>query len=261
MTLLDAAHAAMLADPDDDLARLRYYRTLADTELCVLLADDGAGDRITPRQFPLEDGPVVMAFDGEDRLADFTGVPAPYAVLPGRVIVTGLAGQGIGLGLNLTDAAAAWLMSPEAVDWLAGVLSSAPAEARGRPRAVSRPDRLDPALAEALAVAVSGAGGLAAAAVLADAVWQDGRRGLLLAYLDASEGAREALARALAEALAFSGFEGEAVDLAFLGSDDPVTGSLLALGQPLTVPAPPEAPEPQAPAPPGMDPDRPPRLR
>jgi hypothetical protein len=55
---------------------------------------EAEGDTLAPRVFALEDGPVVLAFDSEDRLAEFTGAPAPYAVLPGRVIAAQLAGQG-----------------------------------------------------------------------------------------------------------------------------------------------------------------------
>ena len=259
MPLLDAAHAAMLDDPDDDLARLRYYRTLADADLCLMLADDAQGDTLTPRVFDLEDGPVVLVFDSEDRLADFSSVPVPYAVLPGRVIVERLAGQGIGLGVNLSAPDCAWLMVPLAVDWLAGVLATRPTETRGRPLAIHAPGPLEPGLSEALGFALAGAGGLAAAAVLAQVAWEGGARGLMLAFLGAATGAQDALARAVAEALAFSGFDGGTVDLAFLAADDPVARSLLALGQPLRLPAPPAAP-PERPAP-APDPTRPPRLR
>lgn len=262
MSLLDAAHAAMLADPDDDLARLRYYRTLVDSDLCLMLAEDAADDRMTPRIFPLEDGPVVLVFDSEERLAGFSAVPVPYAVVPGRVIVTQLAGQGIGVGVNLSDSTAAWLMAPLAVDWLAGVLDTGPAETRGRPLAVHAPGPLDPGLSEALAFALAGAGGLAAAAVLARVAWADGVQGLMLAFLGADPGAEAPLSRAVAEALAFSGFEGSAVDVAFLATDDPAARSLMALGQPLALPEPPKPPPERGPAPPpGMDPARPPRLR
>lgn len=262
MLLLDAAHAAMLADPDDDFARLRYYRTLADADLCLMLADEAQGDTLTPRIFHLEDGPVVLVFDSEDRLADFSSVPVPYAVLPGRVIVERLAGQGIGLGVNLSAPEAAWLMVPLAVDWLAGVLATRPTEARGRPVAIHAPGVLEPGLAEALAFALAGAGGLAAGAVLAQVAWDGGTRGLMLAFLGADAGAHDALARAVAEALAFSGFEGGAVDLAFLAPDDPAVRNLVALGQVLALPGPPAAaPERPPLAPPGLDPTRPPRLR
>lgn len=262
MTPLDTAHAAMLADPEDDAARLRYYRSLADAELFLLLSDEAEGTTVSPRVFPLEDGPVVLAFDTEERMVDFTGVAVPYAALPGRVIVAQLAGQGMGIGLNLGTPDSVWLMGSHAVDWLAAVLGQTPAETRGRPIAIHTPGALEPELAEALEVAVSGAGGLAAAAVLVRAAWQDGGQGLLLAWLGARSSVEPALARALAEALAFSGLDQAAVDMVFLPDTDPVARQILALGRSIPLPPPPAAPpEPQPPSAPGMNPDRPPRLK
>ena len=73
VTLLDAAHAALSADPENDALRLRFFERLADGELFLLLdreADgrDGA-ETLEPRIFPLEMGPVVLVFDREERLA------------------------------------------------------------------------------------------------------------------------------------------------------------------------------------------------
>lgn len=262
MTPLDTAHAAMLADPDDDGARLRYYRLLADAELFLLLAAEAEGVQMAPQVFQLDDGPVVLAFDTEERLAAFTGMAVPYAALPGRVVAAQLAGQGTGLGINLGDEVAAWLMAPHAVDWLAGLLDRTPTETRGRPVVVLAPGEVEADLSEALAVALAGAGGMAAAAVLAQAGWDDGSQGWLLVFLGAAPAAEAPLARALAEALAFSGLEDGLVDAVFLPPDDPFARQVLALGQVLALPEPPAAPPERAPpAPPGMDPARPPKLR
>jgi len=262
MTLLDSAHAAMLADPEDDFARLRYYRTLADTELFVLLATEAQGDTLEPQVFGLEDGPVLLAFDTEERLAGFTGMPAPYAAVPGRVMAARMAGQGLGLAVNL-GAASGWIVVAPAVDWLAGVLAQAPVQARGLPVALHAPGEVDPVLAEAIALALAGAGGRASGAVLAQAAWAgDGGHGLLLACLDVAPDAEAALAQALAEALAFSGLEDGAIDLVFLSSRTAIAAQVQAIGQPLRLPKAPAAPPAAAgPAAPGMDPDRPPRLR
>ncbi|MDX5350173.1 MAG: SseB family protein, partial [Paracoccaceae bacterium] len=103
------------------------------------------------------------------------------------------------------------------------------------------------------------AGGLAAAAVLAGVVYSDGRRGHLLAFLDAAPGAEGALARAMQEALVFSGVEAGELDVAFLAPDDPAARALVAVGLRFDLPAP-EVKD-LAPAAPGMDPSRPPKLR
>ena len=84
VTLLDAAHAAVSADPENEALRLRFFERLADGELVLLLEREAVGDSFEPRIFDLEDGPVVLVFDREERLASFTGGIAPYAALPGR---------------------------------------------------------------------------------------------------------------------------------------------------------------------------------
>ncbi len=258
MTALDAAHAAMIASPDDDAARLRYYARLADAELFLLLDREAQGGQVSPRVFQLDDGPVVLAFDSEERLADFAAGPAPYAALPGRVVAARLAGRGIGLGVNL-GAVSAMLLPAEAAASLADLLARRPQVAAGRPRAVHPPRALPPALAAALADGLARGGGLAAAAVVAEAEWDDGRRGHLLAFIGAASGAEDALAAAAGEALAFSGLDAGDMDVAFLAPADPAAAALMRAGLRLPLPAPPEPEPPPAPRPPGID--APPRLR
>ena len=109
-TPLDRAHAAMEADPGEAAMRLAFYDCLAGAEVFLLLQAEAEGDRITPEVFDLETGPVVLAFDREERLAAFLGRPAPYAALSGRRLAGMLAGQGLGLGLNLDVAPSAMLL-------------------------------------------------------------------------------------------------------------------------------------------------------
>lgn len=262
MTPLDAAYHAMTAAAEgDDAPRLRFYERLADGELVLLLDAEPEGDNLTPRVFDLQDGPVVLVFDSEDRLGAFTGIPAPYAALPGRVIARLLAGQGIGLGINLGVAPSSMLLPPFAVDWLAETLDHAPEETEALPEAFDPPGGLPQALIEGLDAKLARAGGLAAQALLAGVRYRDGRRGHLLAFIDAVEGARDALARAAAEALTFSGIEAGEMDVAFLESAGPAAQAMARVALRFDLPQPVAAEPPAPQAPPGMDPDRPPRLR
>jgi hypothetical protein len=258
VTLLDAAHAAVSADPDNEALRLRFFERLADGELVILLEREAAGPSIEPKVFELEDGPVVLVFDREERLASFTGGIAPYAALPGRVIAGLLKGQGIGLGVNLGVAPSSMLLPPEALDWLAETLDAAPRELE------AAPDRfLPPSVPEAVVSALDGklarAGGLAAAAVLAGVVYRDGRQGHLLAILDPVEGAEAAMARAMGEALVFSGVEAGELDVVFLAAGSAAARAMARVGLRFELPAP--AAPPAGTAAPGMDPSRPPKLR
>lgn len=259
-TALDSAHAAMGEAPEDDAARLRFYARLAEAELFLLLEREAEGDVLSPRVFDLEDGPVVLAFDREERLAAFTGAPAPYVALPGRVLARMLGGQGIGLGLNLEVAPSAILVPPSAVDWLAGMLAQVPEERAERPQEVSAPKGLPETVLAALDTALARAAGLAAGVWLVSARFGDGRAGYLLAFTDAAPGAEAALTRAAAEALAFSGVEDVRIDVTFLGADDPAAARIARVGLcfDLTPPTPDPAPARRAP---GSDPAAPPILR
>lgn len=262
MTPLDLAHAAMTADPQDDAARLAFYAAAADAELFLLLQDEAEGTALIPRLFPLDTGPVVLAFDTEERLADFACAIVPYAALPGRVIAAQLAGQGVGLGLNLGVAPSAFLMGAEAVDWLADLLSRAPEPVQARPRAFHAPGALPPALLARLRTRLAPAAGRIEAALIAAVTWAGGRRGHLLALVGADPAAAPALARAAAEALVFSGLEAGEIDVVVLPADDPAARAMAAVALRLDLPRPAPAPAPAAaPAAPGMDPARPPRLR
>lgn len=257
-TPLDAAHRAMEAAPGDDAARLRFFDRLAGAELLLLLAAEAEGDAVTPEVFEVEGASFVLAFDTEERLAAFTGRISPYAALSGRAMAAMLAGQGLGLALNPEVAPSAFLMPPEAVAWLAQTLTARPSEDEARPSRLSPPTGLPDVLLTALDAKLASAQGLARHAWLAAVAYDDGREGHLLAFVDALPGAEPGLARAAGEALTFSGVEAGELDVAFFRASDPVTARLARVGLRFDLPQPGAAP---APAAPGMDPDRPPRLR
>lgn len=257
-TPLDAAHAAMDAAPDDDAARLRFYDRLAGAELLLLLAGEPEGDTVTPEVFELGDASFVLAFDTEERLSAFAGRIAPYAALSGRAVAGMLAEEGLGLALNPDVAPSAFLMPPEAVAWLAATLTERPAEVEARPERLSVPSGLPDMLLTALDAKLASAEGLARHAWLAAVTYAGGRQGHLLAFVDARPGAEPGLARAVGEALTFSGVEAGELDVVFLRASDPVMARLAKVGLRFDIPIPDAA---LAPTAPGMDPDRPPRLR
>lgn len=102
------------------------------------------------------------------------------------------------------------------------------------------------------------AAGLADLAYLVGVTYADGRRGHLLAFVDPVPGAEPALARAVHEALIFSGIDAGTLDVAFFPASDGIAPQLAKVGLRFDLPRPPEAPGPK---PPGMDPETPPKLR
>lgn len=262
-TPLDQAHALMEAAPENDALRLRFYERLADAELYLLLAGESDGGTIRPAIFRLEEGDFAMAFDREDRLAAFSDAPAPYAALPGRIVARELAAAGVGLGLNIGVAPSAFLMPPEGLSWLIETLRQAPATAEARPLSFAAPAGLPEALLSALDEKLARLAGHAAFAVLAGVTYEGGRRGHMLAFCGAAAAAEAALAKAVSEALVFSGLDAGELDVTFLPEGAPVLARLLARGLRLDLPDPVDEAVQVigGPAAPGMDPKRPPRLR
>lgn len=257
-TPLDIAHAAMMADPDDDRARLRFYERIADVELYLLLEAEPAGDQITPVLY--EEG-YVMVFDRSQRLAAHVGDAAPYVALSGRAIAGMLEGQPLGMAVNLGVAASQILLPAEAMAWLRDTLSHGAGEVEARIAQVFPPRGLPESLIEAIDAKLATATGMAAGAFLVAVEYADGGRGHLLAFVGAIPRAQDALVRASSEALTFSGIEAGAMDVGFFGPDDPVVEKLARVGLRFDLPqqeALQHTPRMEAP---GSDPAKPPILK
>ncbi len=79
MTPIDLAHEAMEAAPEDDAARLRFWGSVAESELFLMLAEEASDGQVTPTEVEVEGQRFVLAFDREERLATFAGGVVPYA--------------------------------------------------------------------------------------------------------------------------------------------------------------------------------------
>ena len=260
MTPLDQAHALMEQYPDTDAYRLRFYERFAESELYLLLDAEPDGDQISPQILTVEDETYLLAFDREERLADFAETGAPYAALPGRDLVAMVVGQGVGVGLNLGVAASNILLSDQALDWLHEMLGNAAKEIAARPTMFRAPALLSGEFATALAERLGNAAGLARQAYLVQADYDDGHTGAMLGFIDATAGAEAALRQMATEAVSFTS-EGTGLDIAFFTSGSEVAAKLAKAGLAIDIPEPAPAPKDFAPTAPGMDPDTPPRLR
>lgn len=257
-TPLDRAWAACEAAPEEDTLRLQYYARLIDSELVLLLEREAEGDTLSPKVFDLEDGPIVLAFDLDARLTEFTGLPAPYAAMSGRALAEMLAGQSLGLGLNLGVAPSSRLLPPEIIEWLAQMIAERPEELSFRIVALQAPRGLPEALLLALDQRLARMAGLADIAYLAGVEYENGACGHVLAFVDTAPDAETALARAVQGALSFSGVDAGMLDVTFLAASDARAAEFARKGLRFDLPKLATAPEPVAP---GSDPTRPPRLR
>ena len=175
MTELDARYAALLSGGDAE--GMAFYRALADAELFVLLEAEARGEVMTPRLFDLADGPVLLAFDSEERMAGFSDQVLPYAALPGRVVAGQMVGQALSLGLNLgSGAASEVILPPEALDWLVAMLDQAAPQAMEMRVAAFEAPSVPGAVLGTLAGALVGV----ARAYVVGVRYDGGRRGQML---------------------------------------------------------------------------------
>ena len=259
-TPLDLAHAAMLAAPEDETARLGFYERLADSELFLLLTGEPQGGQISPQVFETPEGRFVLVFDREERLSQFAGDVVDFAALSGRGIASMLAGQEIGLGVNLDVAPSAILLPPIAITWLQDTLQNTPEKVEAQIEEIHPPAELPDVLLRALDQKLATATGLAACAYLVGLQYQGGGRGHLLGFVDVQGGAEAALAKAVNEALVFSGLEAGALDVGFFAASDPITAGLARQGLRVDLPKP-EVVQKTPSTPPGSDPEKPPKLK
>lgn len=263
-TPLDQAHAAMEASPDDDALRLRFYERMGDIELFLLLEGEPKGDQITPQEFEVEGTSYILAFDREDRLSEFAQGPdayvAPYVALSGRTLAQMVAGQSLGLGLNLGVAPSSILIPPSAMDWLHETLSHTPDETSDTPTQIASPKGLPDSLIAAIDTKLATAAGLAQCAYLASVTYASGQRSHILAFIGADPAAESALAQAANEALVFSNIEAGALDVAFFDAAHPIVGALNAHALRFDLPQPIQPVELTERPAPGSDPAKPPKL-
>lgn len=244
----------------DDAKRLAFFDRFAASELYLLLEAEAEGGRIRPRIFPTAEATLVLAFDLEERLSAFAGGAAPYAALSGRALAEMLSGQGLGVALNLGSAFET-VLDATALGWLDTTLQDRPAEVEAHPEEVSAPAGLPEALLTALDARLSGAAGLAAMAYLVAVRYRGGVNSHLMAFIDPVPDAEPSLARAVGEALTFSGLEAGVLDVGFFRASDPVCAKLAKSGLRFDLPEPESGTLEAVPPPPGSDPDTPPRLR
>lgn len=229
-TPLDAMHAAMMAAPENDTARLRFYERMADVELYLLLEAEPEGDQIIPCVLETGGAQYLLAFDRAERLAQYAGEAGAYVVLSGRDVASMLTGQPLGIALNIDVAPSAILLPDTAVAWLCETLTHAAAEVEAKIESLLPPKGLPESLIEAIDAKLATATGMAANAWLVGVVYEGGGRGHLLAFIDALPRAQDALVRAASEALTFSGIEAGAMDVGFFNHSDPTVTKLMKVG-------------------------------
>lgn len=249
MTELDRLCATIPFHDADPAQRAAVLRRLADSELHAALAADPVDDRADLRMFDLPGGTVALAADDAAELAGFLGGPVAHVSLPGRVLAAELAQAGQGLLVN-PGRPSEMLLDAATLGWLVAALAPAPDSEETAPQRLTapRPEALA-ILAEPLAARLGDMIGRVAGAALVGADWADGRQGHLLVVAGAAADDRPALAKALAELIAFLPEIPGGVDVTFQDLRLPAGAVRI------------EATPPATPDPAPARPDAPPRLR
>lgn len=260
MTPLDTAQSAMDAAPEDTTKRMAFYERVADSELFLVLETEATNDKIQPALFPVEDEHYALVFDTEERMSEFTQAPTPFLAAAGRQITAMLAGQNIGLGINLAVAPSSMLLPASAVDWLHQTLGTAPETTEATPSAIYPPGQLPETLVTALDTKLATMAGLAKFAYLAEIEYENRPLTHVMAFIDAIPDAEPAIASAISEALTFSGVEAGSLDVIFLSATNELSGALAKNGLRFDLPDLPEQQTRTIEAP-GSNPDKPPILR
>jgi len=261
MTVLDTAHDAMQADPENEAARLKFYERFISSQLFMALEEEPVGDKLKPLFIPLEEIPYALVFDTQARMGEFTKEATAYAALSGRKIVEMMASERIGIAFNMAVAPSAMLIPAEAVDWLAAMLGQGVEQHEARPIALHPPINMAEKLVAAVDAKLAGMAGMAKTAYLAEMEYEGRPQTGVLAFVGAPEAAQSAMASAIAEAVSFTGDADALLDVVFLNAGDDVIANFESVALRLDLPQIPMAEERPAPKAPGSDPDTPPNLR
>ncbi|MCF6305505.1 MAG: enhanced serine sensitivity protein SseB C-terminal domain-containing protein [Rhodobacteraceae bacterium] len=255
-TTLDLAVAKMQSDAD---ARFGFYERVLESEMFMILEDEVVKDVARPLVLDTSDCAVALIFDTEERLAEFAGEPVPYLALSGRKIVAMLAQNGIGLGVNL-GCVSETVLPVEIVNWLAENLGSKDSIEQEKPVEISAPFNVPEALIKALDQKLANMSGVVSVAYLVAVEYETGSKSHMLALVDVTPDAQNGVAEAMSEALLFSGIEAGHLDITFLLAGDASVSRFVKVGLAFEIPELilPKMPEITAP---GMDPDKPPKLR
>ncbi|MEM9211268.1 MAG: SseB family protein [Pseudomonadota bacterium] len=257
MTPLDTAYAAMEAGGDQE--RLAFYGMIAQAELFLALTEEPVGEAIKPWIFDTGQGKFAIAFDTEERLSEFGNGPTAFVALSGRTVIEMLEGQGVGLGVNLVVAPSGTLLEPSDITWIASVLDSRPVTAEAWPEELRPPVGLPDHLILALDQRLSVLEGQARYAYLAEVAYDNGTQSHVIAFVNTSEGAEDALVQTISEALAFSGVEAANLDVMFIKSSDAIAAQFATAGLRFDLHQPQTDVSPDGEVP-GSNPDKPPIL-
>lgn len=259
ITDIDKAVAALADAPDDAARNLAVHARFAECEIFLVLETEAEGETVKPLIMETSTGRLVLGFDRDIRMTAFMGGATAYIALAGRKLAQLLKGQELGIALNLGTSYET-VITPDAVNWITQTLDSTAKQVEARITEITPPGLLPHGLLEALDRRISALSGVADAALLGGAKYENNMHGHILGIVNAGAEAQEGIAYSIGEALRLSGLEAGSLDVLFLSEADQITQALSRNGLRFDIASVSSEAPPQRKAP-GTDPDTPPRLR
>lgn len=264
-TPLDRAWATANAELAGDAEMARFYDIFAATELFLLIDPDTFADGATPKPltFPVEGAETALVFDTEARLAGFMEDGAAHLTMSGRAVISMFKGTSAQLGLNLGDAPSATILPAQAIDWASEALTQPIETTEIGDAVLTVPRAVMPDLLQALDGKLAGMGAVVSEAWLCGLGASAGRgkpQPMVLCVCLRERAAEQSVVSALAETARFIGGDAPAYDIAVLPSGNAKMEAARKVGLGFE-PQNPQAVMQAEPVAPGMDPDKPPKLR
>ena len=256
MTPLDRVLSAWMQNPDAPDARLRVFEQFLSAELFLALEAEAIGDKIKPLIFDIQDGRFALVFDREDRLNAFLGGTRDLAAMSGRSLLQLLLGTDIGIGLNLSEEDACALFLPSDLRWCADFVTEPEANDQAI-KAVTPIRDIPQDLLARLDRKFGTLEGYAEAAFLVSLEGANGEMHPTVLFLGAAKPAEAHIAKTISETLRLS--QGEfSLNVGFITHDNPALERIAKHGLRFDLPQPEIT---QTLMTPGLDPQKPPRLR
>ena len=221
-----------LADGSDhsDKSRFFFYEALIDTELYLLLEKEIESGIACPKLIETSEDKYALVFDTIARLVDFTENSSPYLALTGRMVLPMLKEQKLGLGLNLNLAVPSEiLLSSRDIDWLQTIVEQAPERLHDKITAFSKPS-IPFVVRDVLNKKLRYLSDIVAGAWTAEAIYLNGHKSQVIAFVDVNPMMHGAVAKAVNEALTFIPHADELTDVIFLKVENPLLKKIKKVG-------------------------------
>lgn len=260
LSRLDTAYANMQNPDGDETAELRFYETFCDCVLTVLIVEDEAQDKIQFDIFETSQGALVLAFDSEDRMAEFIEKPTGFINMPGRELLQMLSDQQLGIGLNLAVAPSSQILEKATLDWVRDVIGSESMVKMDKISSLKPATNISPSLSQNLAMRLQAFYGFVESVLICDVTYEDGYAGTAFFVLNCDPDTEANLFAMLMETQRFSSRDDSEIAIQFIQTNSPNIDDIRAVAQEVK-PLPRSAKSISTPKAPGRDPAKPPKLR